>query len=154
MANCWPLFFSRVFIYEGGGERNRNTETWVSVRENKQKKTHFCACTKENPRTAQLFSTPSVGNNLIIQQINSPLFRGCLVDTEHFGDQGPRSSFLNVTVNLLVEVYDTMHGAWTAELMLQAFSQDRRGRGLSASFRPPLPLRLHTHRSCYHSENM
>lgn len=30
-----------------------------------------------------------------------------------------RSYFLNVTVNLLVEVYDTMHrAAWTSELML------------------------------------
>lgn len=82
MANCGlPLFQGYLYMREEGGEAEMQRPGFLSEKTNTEKTPHFCDHTKENARTAQIFSSPSTSNDLIIQQINSPLCRSCLVDT-------------------------------------------------------------------------
>lgn len=114
MANWWPPFFRRhLQMREEEGGKQTQRPGLLSEKTNGRKHI-FCACTKEKPRTSSFLQPPSKGNNLSVQQINSPLFGSCLTDTKRSRGKGPRSSFLRVTVDLLVEVHGTMH--WAQQL--------------------------------------
>lgn len=147
------LFFKGcLFMREEGEEAEMQRPEFLSEQTHIEENT--LSWLYQNPRIAQIFSTPSTGTNLLIQQINSPLCRSCLVDAVNtLETRAPDLLFL---MSLWICLWKCMTPCTEPNSWAHASGilPGPRGRGLSASSRPPLPSHLHTHKSCYHSENM